>query len=244
MSQEAEYLINIPELNFNSIKNEENEVHIFCEAKINFCYCPHCKEKIYFVKRYNVRKIRDLSICGKTTYLHLKTRQFRCNKHHEYFFENFTFVSTNAVFTDRYKKYIYESCKGVDIKYVADRENISWDTVNSIFKKISEQEINKENRISKVRYLGIDEISLLKGHKDFATVLVDLERGKVVEFLPERTKEYLINYFKNLGQEFCNQIIAVSSDMWDGFTSLAGNVFPNAEHVVDRFHFFCPSTNN
>jgi len=26
--------------------------------------------------------------------------------------------------------------------------------------------------------------------------------------------------------------------MWDGYVSTAKNVFPNAEIVIDRFHFF------
>lgn len=244
MLQLIENLIDLSELSIASIENKDNEFHIYCEAKIEFGYCPQCLQKKTEVKKYNTRIIRDLSISGKTTFLYLKTRQFQCLEHHEYFYENFTFVKPNAVYTQRFKEYIYRSCKGVDINYVAKRESMSWDTVNDIFKELSQEQINGENRLSHVRYLGIDEVSLLKGHKDFATVLVDLESGHVIEFLPERTKDYLTGYFKNLGTTFCNQILVVSSDMWEGFTTLAGSVFPNAEAVVDRFHFFCRSTNN
>jgi len=88
-----------------------------------------------------------------------------------------------------------------------------------------------------VRHIGIDEISLHKGHRDFCCVLVDLETNQVIEVLPERTKDYLIKYFNGLGKEFCNQIKVVSSDMWDGFTTLKDSVFPNAMVVIDRFHF-------
>ncbi len=76
-----------------------------------------------------------------------------------------------------------------------------------------------------------------KGHRDFCCVLVDIETNHVIELLPERTKDYLKIYFEGLGKEFCNQIKIVSSDMWDGFTTLADSVFPNAEVVIDRFHF-------
>ncbi|OQY28510.1 MAG: hypothetical protein B6244_07125 [Candidatus Cloacimonetes bacterium 4572_55] len=37
---------------------------------------------------------------------------------------------------------------------------------------------------------------------------------------------------------FCQSIEVFSCDMWDGYVSTAKNVFPNAEIVIDRFHFF------
>jgi transposase len=76
-----------------------------------------------------------------------------------------------------------------------------------------------------------------KGHKNFACVLVDLEAGNVIDVLKERNKEYLETYFKKLGTKFCKQIEVLSCDMWTGFANLVGSVFPNAQLVIDRFHF-------
>jgi len=93
-------------------------------------------------------------------------------------------------------------------------------------------------KFDKVTKLGIDEFSLKKGHKNFLCVLVDLEDNTVIDVLEKRTKEYLIKYFKDLGDTFCNRITVLSSDMWDGFAGLVGTVFPNAKLVIDRFHLF------
>ncbi len=99
--------------------------------------------------------------------------------------------------------------------------------------------MGKKNPIKyeQVRKLGIDEFSMKKGHKDFACVLVDLETGSVIDVLKERTKQYLTKYFTGLGEIFCEQIKVLSCDMWQGFAGLSGTVFPNAELVIDRFHF-------
>ncbi len=95
----------------------------------------------------------------------------------------------------------------------------------------------------KVRYLGIDEISIKKGHKNYACVLVDLDTGLTLDFLEDRKKETIVAYFKEKGADICNKIEVVSSDMsdmWEGYTNLAGagNIFPNACSVIDRYHFF------
>ncbi len=92
--------------------------------------------------------------------------------------------------------------------------------------------------MNEVKKLGIDEFSMKKGHKDFACVLVDLDTSRVIEVLKERKKSYLENFFKNIGSKFCEQIEVLSSDMWDGFASLSGSLFPNAQLVIDRFHVF------
>jgi len=86
--------------------------------------------------------------------------------------------------------------------------------------------------------LGIDEIALKKGHKDYVCVLVDLDTHEVVSVLEDRSKEFLKAYFEGLGKAFCEQIKVFCSDMWEGYIKLAEELFPNATIVVDRFHFY------
>lgn len=53
---------------------------------------------------------------------------------------------------------------------------------------------------------GIDEISVRKGMKNYTCCLVDLEIGIVYDFLENRQKETLIEYFKAKDAVFYNQI--------------------------------------
>ncbi|MGH1336091.1 MAG: ISL3 family transposase [Aureispira sp.] len=66
--------------------------------------------------------------------------------------------------------------------------------------------------------------------------MVDLERGIQLDVLPNRKKETLIAHFKSLGEDFCNQIEVVCSDIWKTYINVAKEFFPNAEIVIDRFH--------
>jgi transposase len=86
--------------------------------------------------------------------------------------------------------------------------------------------------------MGLDEIAIRKGHKDFVAVVVNLDTGEVLDLLENRTKVELLAYFKEKGTEFCKQIEVFCSDMWDGYVETAKQLFVNADIIVDRFHFF------
>jgi transposase len=112
-----------------------------------------------------------------------------------------------------------------------------WHTVNDICQRGARRELDARP-VSNIRAVGMDEFALKKGHRAYATVIVDLERVEVIDILGYREQVKLIEYFKNKGVEWCERIEVFCSDMWLGFINTAKAVFPNATVVVDRFHFF------
>jgi transposase len=75
-----------------------------------------------------------------------------------------------------------------------------------------------------------------KGKASYCCVLTDLDRNIALDVLPNRSKETLIAHFKRLGPQFCAQIESVSFDMWSAYHAMSQRFFPQAVHVVDRFH--------
>ncbi len=84
--------------------------------------------------------------------------------------------------------------------------------------------------------MGIDEIALRKGQKNFIVVLVDLDshqrRGMAESRKQEDIKQVLIGW----GSEVLKQIVEVSIDLSGNYKSLVHKILPNAEIVADRFH--------
>jgi transposase len=233
-----EELLDLPLISITGVKIESNKIKISCESKLSSAYCPCCLKAQTKINQERKRVIRDLSISDKNVELELTSRQFICEECDRIFYEKFNFVSSYERMTIRYENFIYKRCIGVDLSYVSVQENLEWHRVNRIFKKWSTKSIEKADLLSNIRALGIDEIALKKGHKDFVCVLVNLETGEVVDILEDRTKSNLISYFKALGSDFCERIIVFSSDMCEGYINTAKELFPNADIVVDRFHFF------
>jgi transposase len=232
-----ETLLGIKEIQVDRFELQDQSLHIHCSSIFEEALCPHCLKKRQVINQTYVRQFRDLSIAGKEVYLHLSQRQFYCPDGDRHFNERFSFVDPKRTMTRRYERHVYECCKASTIQKISTQENLVWSTVNEICQRGVQKEID-ERPVSKVRVVGMDEFAIKKGHRDFATVIVDLEHVEIVDILEYRDQEKLIQYFQNRGTEWCEGIEVFCSDMWQGFLNTAKAVFPNATLVVDRFHFF------
>lgn len=79
-----------------------------------------------------------------------------------------------------------------------------------------------------------------KGHQDFATVVADIDRGKLIEVIDRHKQEDIIEVLKQQPLQIREQVEEVSVDMWGGFPKVVEEVFPNARIVFDRFHVIKP----
>lgn len=232
-----ELILGIKEIQVDRVDWQDKSLHIYCSSIFEDALCPNCLKKRQVINQTYERQFRDLPITGKEVYLHLSQRQFYCQDCNRHFNERFSFVDPKRTMTRRYERYVYECCKASTIQKISAQENLVWHTVNKICQRGARKELN-ERPLSKVRVIGMDEFAMKKGHRDYATVIVDLERVEIIDILEYRDQDKLIEYFKNRGTAWCEGIEVFCSDMWQGFLNTAKAVFPNATRVVDRFHFF------
>lgn len=238
MQVQFEDFLNLPEIEVQAVLIENAVIHIHCQSKLPFAYCLHCLKRSEKINQYQVREIRDLPLMGKKVILHLKSRQFICVSCHRYYYERFYFVDSHETVTQRYSESIFKLCNGIELQHIVVIEDLCWQTVNRIFNKQANRLIDKSSSIKPVRRIGIDEIALRKGHKNYVAVIVDLDTATVLDLLEDRSKDFIIRYFNQKGEAFCNQIVLFCSDLWEGYLNAAKEVFPNAMLVTDRFHFF------
>lgn len=232
-----ELILGIKEIHVERVDWQDQRLHIYCCSVFEEALCPRCLNKRQVVNQTYERQIRDLPITGKEVYLHLAQRQFYCPDCDRYFNEHFSFVAPKRTMTHRYERYVYECCKASTIQKISAQENLVWQTVNELCQRGACAELCARPA-SKIRVVGMDEFALKKGHRDFATVVVDLEHAEIIDILEYRDQQKLIEYFKNQGAEWCEGIDVFCSDMWQGFINTAKAVFPHATLIVDRFHFF------
>jgi len=80
------------------------------------------------------------------------------------------------------------------------------------------------------RVLGIDDWASCKG-QTYGTILVDLERGEIVDLLPDRTAETLIQWLKER-----SGIEIVTRDRSLTYAEAIQQAIPDAIQVADRWH--------
>ena len=231
-----EDLLNLEGLELFSIESTSSQLLFHCEYKKKVSICPTCLKTREKINQREVRKYRDLRISGKEVWLHIKVPQFYCSDCPRYYFTVPTWVEKGKSYTKRQAKWIFELSKKQSFTEVGALENMYHKTVENLFYSMAEQVINLPKRYAEVRKLGIDEVSHKKGKQGYVCVLTDLERGIQLDILPDRKKETLVTHFQSLGEDFCNQIEAVSCDIWKTYINVAKKCFPNAEIVIDRFH--------
>src|SRR3972149_1362821 len=216
-------------------QDEQEVLHIFCCHEHEVGMCPGCGKISNQLHEQDERCIRHLDIWGKATYVHFPSRRFDCGHCKKPFTENLSWVESRRRESTAYELHIYEQCKHTDQAAVAEREGLHPETVKGIFRRWAKG-AEKQQAYRLVRCLGVDEISLRKGHQQFAMVLSDLERHCVIAILPERTQKAFETWLDGLSEAERQAIRLVAMDMWGPYRGVVKTKLPHAEIVADRFH--------
>jgi transposase len=90
-----------------------------------------------------------------------------------------------------------------------------------------------------VKILGLDEIALKKGHRDFVVIVTArMASGevKVLAVLPDRKKQTVRQFLEGLPKRVKRSIRTVCTDLYEGFIQAVKEVLGKAEVVADRYH--------
>ncbi len=215
---------------------EQQYLHLFCEHEHDVALCPRCGKVMAGGYDHKDRCVRHLDIWGMRTFVHFSQRRFECWVCGKPFTENLSWVDRKRRQTRAFEEHIYQRVQKTPRKHVALEEGLSESTVLDIFKKWAKEQTRRQSDRHLVRVLGVDEISVRKGHKQYALVLSDLERRCVLDVLPNRLRDTFEEWLDNLTKEERKAIKVVSMDMWKPYRSAVRTKLSHAQIVADRFH--------
>ncbi len=139
------------------------------------CGTPH--RTFYDQKR---RLVRDLS-CGDTrVYLEVAVRRVLCRMCQKVKREALPFLADNPFYTKRFAFYVGRRCRSASIKAVARELRLDWHTVKALDKQYMQEQLRRAGAPGP-RIIGIDEISIRKGHT-YRIVVSDLLRRRPIWF--------------------------------------------------------------
>jgi transposase len=121
---------------------------------------------------------------------------------------------------------------------VTAKEDVTYDALLGILDRWIARTVDWE-KLDVFTILGIDEIALLKGHRDFVAVIsAQTESGElhVLAVLPDRLKATVRTWLKSIPPTVRTRITTVCTDIWEGYITAVQEVLPTATIVIDRFH--------
>src|SRR3989475_10667762 len=81
-----------------------------------------------------------------------------------------------------------------------------------------------------VRVLGIDDFAIRRG-VSYGTILVNLETGRPLDLLPDRTADAVLPWLKRH-----QEIDVVSRDRASAYADAVKRALPHATQIADRYH--------
>lgn len=129
--------------------------------------------------------------------------------------------------------YVIDLCRVTTIKGTAAISGLKWDVVKDIEKRRLRKQYQRIP-LRGLRWVGIDEIAIRKGHH-YATIVVDLESGHIVWVGAGRQAQDLSIFLKRLKRSGA-RIEAFSMDMCGAYRSAVQQYFPKTPIVFDHFH--------
>jgi transposase len=217
------------------IDEAKQESRFHCRVHLEYAVCPRCRSVSDDIHQYKNRCVRDMMCFGRVVHLLFEIRRFRCPKCHKVFTESLSNIAFNQRHTRRFQEMVYQECLGQTFQDVAKKLGMNWHTVERMFYEKAYQQFQSASR-QFPQILGVDEISNKKGHKEYLLVISDLQRNCVIEVLPNRLKETLIDWFHKLTPWDRENIKVVSMDLWVPYRQAVTQALPYAEIVADRYH--------
>ena len=182
-----------------------------------------------------MRRVGDLSSAGFRIVLELEVRRMACRTCGTVKRERLDFLADNPRFTRRFACYVGRRCRQASIRDVAKELKLDWDTVEILEMQYMRAQIERAGSPGP-RAIGIDEISIRKGHH-YRIVVSDLLRKRPIWFGgDDRSEASMAQFYAWLGPDKSRKIRLAVMDMWKPFRNVTQDKAPQAAILFDKSH--------
>lgn len=184
--------------------------------------------------------LRHLPVFGRPSYLRYRPRRYQCLtcEDRPTTTQRLDWHDANSPHTFAYDEHLLLQMVGATIEDVSIKERVAYDAVLGALERRISAEVDW-SAYTVLEVLGMDEIALKKGHRDFVTIVtarLDGERVVLLGVLADREKETVVAFLRSIPQRLSETVHTVCCDMYEGFTEAVREELPSARIVVDRFH--------
>ena len=220
--------------------NTSNEIIIKVKSTKAEITCHRCGAMTKPYGKGRPLRLRHLPMLGKKTFIEITPPRGICKNcdNNPTTTQTLSWYNRNAHYSKAYEKHVLLSLVHSTIADVSIKEDLS----ESVIQHIVDTHISEKTdwkKIKKLGLIGIDEITLKKGYKDYITIITSRinDSIKILAVIKGREKAAIKVFFTSIPKKKRKTIIAVCCDMYDGYINAAKEVFGDkVTIIVDRFH--------
>jgi transposase len=206
------------------------------------CRCDYChrEDRVYLEYKDNVQVVRDLDLGGQPSFWIYRPAYHRCPwcNHRQWLIPPFKRKDTS--YTYRFEEQVLRLLIGSNEEEVARRLGISAEMVALIVRnQLTDAKAKAIDPQRVITDVGIDELSLKKRHKLYATLLTDLtnpEHPEVLAVAEGRDEAAARKCLEKLAEPQRQRVRTYRADMAQAFHNACRELLEQAKPVVDRFH--------
>jgi transposase len=242
MSKKLSIPLDLPDVEVVDIKlNKRGEYIVTVESTLDSAPCHQCGRKITkCIGHDRAITLRHLSILGHPVYIRLRPKRFQCPycAKKPTSTQQLSWYQSNSPHTKAYEEHVLLQLVNSTIQDVAIKEGLGYEAVVGIIDRYIAIQVDWREFV-RLEVLGLDEIALKKGHKDYVVIVTTrLGNGriKLLAVLADREKETVKTFLRRIPTRLQRTIHTVCTDMWQAYINAVKEVLDQAMVVVDRYH--------
>ncbi len=226
-----------------SLEKSDESIEFKLKLKPKPIVCPLCGGTVK-IHGYYPRKLTHSTFANRKCTILYQQRRYRCEPCELTFHEPNPFINSSECLTYETKLNVLKDLKYPEATYtsVARRYNLSVTKVMHLF----------DTHVSIPRkplpeVLSMDEHYFPESDYDslYCCLLMNFQNGEVIDVLPDRRKQYLMQYFSSIKRDTLyyttqkselNRVKYISIDLHEPFRDIAATYFPKALVCADSFH--------
>lgn len=176
MGELISVLLDIPNVKVLNTELERGVYIIAVASTLEGTKCKECGREItQFHGHDDWIKLRHLPILGRKVYIRIRPKRYQCpycsNKPTTT--QRLDWYEPKNPNTKAYEQYLLLQLVNSTVEDVSLKEDIGYDSIEGVIERWINSEVNWAE-IKRLKVLGLDEISLKKGHRDFVAIVTGL----------------------------------------------------------------------
>jgi transposase len=219
------------------------ELLLTVESTLSSARCHVCGREIHKPHGHDDWVIvRHLPLWGRPVYLRYRPKRFQCRAcaRHPTTTQAVVWHELNSPHTTAYDRHLLLQLVNSTVEDVSLKEGVTYDAVLGVLERRIARQVDW-TQFTLLDVLGLDEIAVKKGHRDFVVIVTARApdgRISILAVLPDREKATVKAFLESIPPALAQTIHTACSDMYDGYLQAIREVksLSHVRLVVDRFH--------